>query len=552
MLEMQTVKKNNPIYGGEKITALYCRLSRDDDLGGDSNSIVHQKEILGEYAKRHGFSNPTYYVDDGYSGTNFNRPDFQRMLKDIESGLVGAVIVKDMSRFGRNYIMVGYYTEILFEQAGIWFIAVNDGVDNEHDCDEFTPFRNIINEWYARDTSKKVKAVLRAKGTSGKHLSAIPPYGYMKDPADKSHWIIEEEAATVVREIFKMYVEGKSTNQIAGILNERKIDSPLVHFVKNGMPNRANKSGNPVWSGPSIYNMLEQEAYMGCTVNFKTVKKSYKSKDQIFLPREEWKIFENTQEPIIDKDTFAIVQQMRESRRVPRRVDAEPNIFAGLLVCADCGKPLSRHMGASTNRNTAYVCMHYRKQQGCTPHHITLRALSEVVLMDLLKVCACVRDREDEFVKAYRDNMAKKNSRLYGASKNELKRIENRCAEIDEIIRKLYEDNVRGRITDERFDIMAKGYETEKAELKVKAEKLQAALQADARDEENLEQFKRLVRRYTTIRELNTEILNAFIEKIYVGEVVKTEIPSKRKRKKYLKMRTIRIVYKFIGAVNLN
>ena len=552
MLEMQTVKKNNQFYGGEKITALYCRLSRDDDLSGDSNSIVHQKEILGEYAKRHGFTNEQFYVDDGYSGTNFNRPDFQRMLKDIESGLVGTVIVKDMSRFGRNYIMVGYYTEILFEQAGIRFIAVNDGVDNERDSDEFTPFRNIINEWYARDTSKKVKAVLRAKGTSGKHLSAIPPYGYMKDPADGSRWIIDEEAAPIVREIFKMFVEGTTPLQIAEILNNRKVDSPLVHFVKNGMPNRARKDGVPLWSGPSIYNMLEQEAYTGCTVNFKTAKKSYKSKDQIYLPRGEWKIFRDTQEPIIDTETFVIVQKMRECRRVPRKKDAQPNIFAGLLYCADCGRSLSRHTGASIDRYQSYTCSSYRKNTICSPHHITLDAISEVVLNDLLRVCACVREKEEDFVKAYRDDMAKRSSRLYGASKSELKRIENRCAEIDEIIRKLYEDNVRGRITDERFDIMSKGYETEKAELTIKSEKLRIALQADARDEENLERFKQLVRRYTTITELNTEILNAFIEKIYVGETVKTEIPSKRKRKKYLKTRTIRIVYKFIGAVNLN
>ena len=552
MLEMQTVKKNNQYYGGEKITALYCRLSRDDDLSGDSNSIVNQKQILGEYAKRHGFSNLTYYVDDGYSGTNFNRPDFQRMLKDIECGVVGTVIVKDMSRFGRNYIMVGYYTEILFEQAGIRFIAVNDGVDNERDSDEFTPFRNIINEWYARDTSKKVKAVLRAKGTAGKHLSAIPPYGYMKDPTDKTRWIIDEEAAAVVREVFRLYVEGKTTNEIADILNARKVDSPLVHFIKNGMPNRANKNGIPLWCGSSLYTMLGQEAYTGCTVNFKTAKKSYKSKDQIPLPKEEWKIFENTQEPIIDKETFAIVQKMRESRRVPRKADAQPNIFAGLLYCADCGKSLSRHTGASTDRYQSYTCSSYRKNTICSPHHITFNAISEVVLNELLKVCACVREREDEFVQAYRDDMAKKQNRIYGASKSELKRIESRCSEIDEIIRKLYEDNVRGRISDERFDILSKGYETEKAELKEKAKRLQAILQADAQDNENLENFKQLVKRYTAITELNTEILNAFIEKIYVGETVKTEIPSKRKRKKYLKTRTIRIVYKFIGAVNLN
>ena len=513
--------------------------------------ITSQKEILGEYAKKHGFLNPVYYVDDGYSGTNFNRPNFQRMLKDIESGRVGTVIVKDMSRFGRNYIMVGYYTEILFEQCGIRFIAVNDGVDNKHDSDEFTPFRNIINEWYARDTSKKVKAVLKAKGMSGKHLSAIPPYGYKKDSEDKSRWIIDEEAAPIVREIFKMFVEGKTPFQIASILNEQKVDSPLVHFVKKGMPNRANKKGIPLWSGPTIYNMLGQDAYTGCTVNFKTAKKSYKSDDQILLPKETWKIFENTQEAIIDKETFAIVQKMRECRRVPRRKDAQPNIFAGLLYCADCGKTLSRHLGASTDRYQAYTCSSYRKNTICSPHHITLKAISEVVLTDLLKVCACVRDREDEFVQAYREDMAKKNNRLYAASKSELKRMENRCVEIDEIIRKLYEDNVRGRITDERFDILSKSYETEKTELKTKSETLRFALQANARDEANLEQFKQLVRRYTVITELNTEILNAFIDKIYVGETIKTEIPSKCKGKKYLRTRTIRIVYKFIGAVNL-
>lgn len=403
-----------------------------------------------------------------------------------------------------------------------------------------------------RDTSKKVKAVLRAKGTAGKHLSAIPPYGYMKDPTDKTKWVIDEEAAAVVREVFRLYVEGKTTTEIADILNARKVDSPLVHFVKNDMPNKANKNGIPLWCGATLYKMLGHEAYTGCTVNFKTAKKSYKSKDQILLPKEEWKIFENTQEPIIDKETFAIVQKMRESRRVPRKADAQPNIFAGLLYCADCGKSLSRHLGASTLRYQSYTCSNYRKDCRCSPHHITLSALSEVVLNDLLKVCACVREREDEFVQAYRDDMAKKQNRIYGASKSELKRIESRCSEIDEIIRKLYEDNVRGRITDERFDILSKGYETEKAELKEKVKRLQAILKADAQDNENLENFKQLVKRYTAITELNTEILNAFIEKIYVGETVKTEIPSKRKRKKYLKTRTIRIVYKFIGAVNLN
>ncbi len=552
MLEMQTVKKNNQFYGGEKITALYCRLSRDDDLSGDSNSIVHQKEILEEYAKRRGFSNPAYYVDDGYSGTNFNRPDFQRMLKDIESGLVGTVIVKDMSRFGRNYIMVGYYTEILFEQAGIRFIAVNDGVDNEHDSDEFTPFRNIINEWYARDTSKKVKAVLRAKGKSGKHLSAVPPYGYVKDPTDKTKWIIDEEAAAVVREVYKLFIEGVEMNEVAKMLTARKIDPPIVHFEKLGLPVRSKSECPQVWSSSSLYNMLKQEAYTGSTINFKTAKTSYKTTDQIFLPREEWAIFENTQEAIIDKETFAIVQKMRESRRRPRIQNRKENIFAGLLRCGDCGNKLYYHRRGQEDAYEGFTCASFKKNKRCSSHYISLSAITEVVLTDLRRVCECAKEREKEFVQMYRDDCARKSNRLQGTSKSELKRIENRCLEIDEIIRKLYEDNVRGRITDERFDILAKGYEAEKAELKEKSQQIQTALKASAQDDENLENFMRLVKRYTEIPELSREILNAFIDGIYVGKTTKTEIPSKRKRKKYKKTRTIRIVYKFIGAINLN
>ena len=387
---MQTVRKNNQFYGGEKITALYCRLSRDDELSGDSNSIVHQKKILGEYAKRHGFPCPAYYVDDGYSGTNFNRPNFQRMMKDIESGLIGTVIVKDMSRFGRNYIMVGYYTEILFEQAGIRFIAVNDGVDNEHDSDEFTPFRNIINEWYARDTSKKVKAVLRAKGTSGKHLSAIPPYGYKKDPIDKSKWIIDEEAAEIVKEVFALYLSGKNTNEIAEMLNARKVDSPLIHFEKNGMPNRARKDGAPVWCSPSVCNILRQRAYTGCTVNFKTSKKSYKSKEQILLPQDQWAIFENTQEAIIDKETFDTVQKMREVRRRPKKSRKHQNIFAGLLFCANCGNRMYYHTHVTGN-NEGFMCASFKKNKCCSSHHISMSALTQIVMNDLNRICGRVR-----------------------------------------------------------------------------------------------------------------------------------------------------------------
>ena len=333
----QTVETKNYNYGGE-ITALYCRLSRDDDLVGDSNSIVHQKEILESYAKSHAFLNPVFYVDDGYSGTNFNRPAFQRMLGDIESGKVKTVIVKDMSRFGRNYIMVGYYTEILFEQKGIRFIAVNDMVDSKQEGDEFTPFRNIINEWYAKDTSKKVKAVLRAKGMSGKHVSPVPPYGYKKDERDKTKWVIDEEAALVVREIYRLYLEGAGTKEIADILTARGIETPIIYFKRRGMPVRSKSEVPDVWSMATVAGILKQEAYTGCTVNFKTRKKSYKTKYQERLPRENWVIFENTQEAIIDRETFSIVHKMLESRRRPKKIGSPcVNVFNGLVYCADCG-----------------------------------------------------------------------------------------------------------------------------------------------------------------------------------------------------------------------
>ncbi|MCD8372643.1 MAG: recombinase family protein [Clostridia bacterium] len=284
---LQTAEKSNDklINGGVKKTALYCRLSRDDDLDGDSNSITHQKEILKDYAAKHGYTNTEFYVDDGYSGVNFERPDFQRMLNDIENGEISTVIVKDMSRFGRNYVMVGYYTEVLFEKEGIRFIAVNDGVDNATETDEFTPFRNIINEWYARDTSKKVRAVLKAKGMSGKHLTCVTPYGYKKDEKDPAKWVIDDEAAEVVREIYRLYLGGMGTYEIAKLLTAREIDPPSVHFAKNGMPVRSVNSRPKIWLGTTVNKILEREDYTGCTVNFKTKKKSYKTKEQLFLPR---------------------------------------------------------------------------------------------------------------------------------------------------------------------------------------------------------------------------------------------------------------------------
>ncbi|MBQ4443939.1 MAG: recombinase family protein [Clostridia bacterium] len=557
MLEMQmaTKIKKNRINGGDSVTALYCRLSRDDELTGDSNSITHQKEILGEYARKHGFHNYRYYVDDGYSGTNFDRPDFQRMLSDIESGEVGTVIVKDMSRFGRNYIMVGYFTEILFPTAKIRFIAVNDQVDSDCEADnEFTPFRNIINEWYAKDTSKKVRAVLHAKGMSGKHLSAVPPYGYMKDPNDKTKWILDKEAAEVVKEVFRLFVEGKGAKEIATILTERGIDTPLIHYQKMGFPLRMRSNDPTVWTGPTIYQMLGKIDYTGCTANFKTKKPSYKSKEQVFFPMEQWVIFENTQEAIIDKETFELVQKMREkSRRVkPVLKPGEPipvkhrvpNKYIGKVFCADCGAKLVIHHSTHSHDQDSLCCSSYRKkkQNMCTAHRIRIDLLEKIILNDLRKVSAYVSNHEQEFIENYLNCSQKEKLKLTSQAKTELTKANARKTELDLIIRKLYEDCALGRITQERYDQLAGSYEKEQAAIVERIAALEKSINDVAQDNEDLENFIRMMRYYIDVEELTPEILFSFIDRIEIGE-----------KEKYSRKgdRTIKIIYNFVGAIDI-
>lgn len=551
--QLQTVKTKSYCDGGE-ITALYCRLSRDDDQIGDSNSIVHQKEILGEYAKKNGFPNPTFYVDDGYSGTNFDRPAFQQMLSDIESGRVKSVIVKDMSRFGRNYIMVGYYTEMLFEQKGIRFIAVNDRVDSRQEGDEFTPFRNIINEWYAKDTSKKVKAVLRAKGMSGKHVSPVPPYGYKKDENDKTKWVVDEEAAQVVREVYRLFLKGLGTKQIANVLTERGVETPIIYFQRRGMPVRSKSEVPHIWSMTTVANILKQEAYTGCTVNFKTKKKSYKSKAQERTTREHWVIFENTQEAIIDRETFEIVRKMLECRRRPKKIGAPCiNIFNGLVYCADCGNRMYLHHNCRQTQRDAFVCSKYRraKVNDCTSHHITYDLLYKIVFNDLRRVCESVRQRRNDFIELYNREMFDGASRRQNAIKAELKKSEVRCTEIDGIIKRLYEDNLCGKISDERFAVLSKDYEIEQSELRKRITEINAYLKENDERIDGLNKFLALVDKYTNLEELTAEILNAFIDKIYVGEKVKVSLHTGKRNRKCKSTREIKIIYKFVGAVSL-
>lgn len=541
----QTAIKNNKKYNyGGDVTALYARLSKDDDLVGDSNSIVHQKEILAKYAKEHGFTNIEFYVDDGFSGTNFNRPDFQRMMADAEEGKISTVIVKDMSRFGRDYIMVGYYTEIYFSNLDIRFIAINDNVDSSIQTEnDLTPFKNVFNEWYAKDTSKKIRAVFKAKGNLGKHLTTNPPFGYIKDPNDKEKWIIDDEAAATVRRIFEMFANGVRMPEIARKLTQEKVETPTLYNMKHGIKIRRTSEFPEIWSNATIKGILDQIAYAGHTVNFQTTKKSYKNKKQVRLPKEGWVIYRNTQEAIIDEKTFETVQQMRNVKRAYTKFN-EPNMFSGLLYCSDCGNRLTIQRVAKHRNMDNFTCATYRKKKKglCSSHRILVSELTEVVKSDLQKVCEYVFLHEKEFTDEYLSGSKKETEKFQSKTKTEIKRISERQEEIGKIIRKLYEDNVSGRITDERFDFLAKSYEDEGIDLKMKIQELQNALASSIQDEEKLSKFLKVVKSYTEIRELTPEILNSFVERIYIGET---------ERYDGKKMQEVEIIYKFVGAINL-
>lgn len=452
-----------------KITALYCRLSRDDELQGDSNSIKNQKAILQKYGDDNGFVNTSFFVDDGYSGTNFDRPDWQRLITLAEEGAVSTIIVKDMSRLGRDYLKVGYYTEVLFPGSDIRFIAINNGVDsaNQQDSD-FTPFLNIINEWYAKDTSKKIKAVFKSKGESGKPLCTNPPYGYIKDPNDKLHWIVEETAADVVRRIFKLCMEGYGPSQIAGILEQDKVMVPSAYYKSLGINYSATVPENIyAWVPRTVADILSHQEYLGHTINFKTYKKSYKSKKILRNDPSKWQIFENTHEAIIDKQTFDIVQQIRDGRR-RRTPMGEMPILSGMVYCADCGAKMYQvRANGWTHDKEHLVCATYRKKGKhlCPSHQIRNVVIEEILLAQLKEVTAYAREHESEFVEMITQSSAKAADREIRESKKEYEQAKARISKLDILIQRLYEDNVEGKISDERFMKMTATYEAEQKQL---------------------------------------------------------------------------------------
>lgn len=524
----------------EEITALYCRLSQDDKQEGDSNSIINQKKILKKYALDRGYTNIQFYIDDGVSGTTFNRAGFQSMIADVETGKVKRVIVKDMSRLGRDYLQVGMYTEIFFPEHDVHFIAVNDGVDSNQEDNEFTPFRNIINEWYAKDTSKKIRAVKRSKGMAGEHIGSHPPYGYMKNPENKKEWIIDEEAAEVVREIFQLCVGGYGPTRIAHILTERKILCPTYYALeKGGKPRTALPADKYTWNGPVVAKILDRMDYLGHTVNFKTHVKSYKVHKTIYNSPDQWKVFEGTHEAIIDKETFEIVQKIRAGKRRPTRMGEMP-MFSGLLYCADCGRRLSFHRKADEPAEKHhYLCENYRSNTAnCTMHYIRNVVVERIVLENLKEVIQYVSNYEDEFVRMVMDSDMRQRNRELAQKKKRLVEIQKRIGELDTIFQRIYEDNIIGKLSDERFMKMSKGYEDEQHTLQTEANEIQSELQQEEKKSVDVKRFLAIVKKYTDLTELTPEILREFIDKIIV------HAPDKSSGRR---LQEIEIIYNHIG-----
>ena len=529
------------------ITALYPRLSHEDELAGESNSISNQKRILETYARQNGFSNLKWYTDDGYSGANFQRPGFQAMLADIEAGKVGTVIVKDMSRLGRNYLQVGMYTEMIFPQKNVRFIAINDGVDSAQGENDFAPLRNIFNEWLVRDTSKKIKAVKRSKGMSGKPITSKPVYGYLMD--EEQNFIIDEEAAPVVRQIYSLCLAGNGPTKIARMLTEQQIPTPgTLEYRRTGSTRRYHPGYECKWATNTVVHLLENREYTGCLVNFKTEKVSYKLKHSVENPPEKQAVFENHHEPIIDRETWERVQELRKQRKRPNRYD-EVGLFSGILFCADCGSVMYQQRYQTDKRKQdCYICGSYKKRTAdCTAHFIRTELLTAGVTENLRKITSYAAKHEARFMKLLVEQNEDGGRRRNAARKKELETAQKRISELSAIFKRLYEDSVTGRISDERFSELSADYEAEQKELKERAAGLQAELSKSQEAAENAEKFMKVVRRHTSFEELTPTLLREFVEKIVIHESV--ALDGKRRGK--LRRQEIEIYYSFVGKVEL-
>ena len=505
----------------EKITPLYERLSRDDELQGESNSISNQKQMLEDFARRNGLPNPTHFTDDGISGTRFDRPGFLAMMEEVEAGRVEAIVIKDMSRLGRDYLKVGQVMEVL-RQRGVRLIAINDGVDSLKGDDDFTPFRNIMNEFYARDTSRKIRSVFKAKGMSGKHLTGTVIYGYLWDEK-REHWLVDEEAAEVVRRIFSLTLEGYGPYQIACKLSADRIEIPVVHLARfNEGVNRSKPVKDPYgWGSSTIVNILKKREYLGHTINFKT-RKHFKDKKSHYVSEDEWTIFENTHEAIIDQQTFDLVQKIRSNvRRYPNGWgEAAP--LTGLLYCADCGGKMYVHRTNNGKRISQYTCSNYTKVP-CgtlcpTQHRINESAVLTLVSDTLRAIAEYSRNDRTEFIHTVQETQVAQQSADISKKRRRLAAAQKRSGELEKLICKIYEDNALGKLPDARYRALDAQYAKEQDALEIEIAELEKAVTGYEQSQKSAEKFIALIDKYENFDTLTNTMLNEFVEKILVHE----------------------------------
>ena len=505
----------------EKITPLYERLSRDDELQGESNSISNQKQMLEDFARRNGLPNPTHFTDDGISGTRFDRPGFLAMMEEVEAGRVEAIVIKDMSRLGRDYLKVGQVMEVL-RQRGVRLIAINDGVDSLKGDDDFTPFRNIMNEFYARDTSRKIRSVFKAKGMSGKHLTGTVIYGYLWDKK-REHWLVDEEAAAVVRHIFALAMEGYGPYQIATKLSEEKIEMPAVLLARYGEGVNKNKTFADIyrWSASTVVEILKKREYLGHTVNFKT-RKHFKDKKSHYVDESEWTIFENTHEAIIDQETFDNVQRIRgNARRYPDGF-GEAHPLTGLMYCADCGGKMYVHRTYNGKRVPQYTCGQYGKYpigSLCpTQHRIKAEAVLTLIADMLRAIAEYSKNDRAEFIRTVQETQAAQQTADISKKRKRLAAAQKRAGELEKLICKIYEDNALGKLPDARYEALDTQYAKEQDALNAEITELEKAVTGYEQSRKSAEKFIALIDKYENFDTLTNTMLNEFVEKILVHE----------------------------------
>lgn len=533
--------------------AAYCRLSLDDETTGDSASIITQKQIIDRYIDQQGWTLVDTYIDDGYSGTNFERPNFQRMVTDIESGRINCVITKDLSRLGRNYIKTGLYTECFFPEHGVRYIAINDSYDSENTDNDIAPFKNIVNEWYSRDQSKKVKTAMRNKALSGKHLSGYPSLGYIKDPMDNGKYLVDEETAWIIKKIFDWSVHGYGDKKIQKLLFEEKIPTPAWFlFQKYGIYSHVFE-GQPeekryMWQNNAVRKVLSNQLYLGHTVTFKSGVISYKNQKQVQKPKEDWIIVRDTHEPIISEEQFELVEKMHRQRLRPTKGTSEPYLLAGIAKCADCGSSMKYttrvYEGKTKTTVTEYLCcMNYAifSLKQCSMHYINLKDLEQAILQSVrtlaTKVCADEKGMLKKLIESGDVETKAKTKQL----SSEQKKLIKRKQQLDALFLKLYEDRVTGQVSDEQYKLLTKNFEKEKVELAIRLDEIEKFLTEKSEQKHDMERWVGLIKKYKDIESLDRYIANELFEKILIGESETIDGIKKQK---------ISILYRFVGDIN--